>query len=200
MVHRMETRIRLTQNADSMLPYMTPPVFLDWCMGCVNTRTRTFYSFPYQNSEEGLSTNNLSSTTVGFSMSAHDHQVACGDHKVENTSPRKGAKYNIDQSVHMGKHHQGKNFGRIGSLSKIASSQESRTISFLDTSKRRGLFYRSKSDDQKQFVQVVNFLDSGNGDSSKYKRHHRSENQLPMTENSGEIKGKLYAARRQSDL
>ena len=168
-------------------------------MGCVHTRTRTFYSFPYQNSEEGLSTNNLSSTTMaGFSISGHDH---CGDHKSETSSPRKGGKYGIEQAVHLGKKHQSKAFKRIESFSKIASLQESRTISFVDKNKRRGFFYRSKSDDQQQFGQVVNFLDSNNNtESSKYKRHHRSENQLPMIENSGGSKGKPYIARRQSDL
>ena len=168
-------------------------------MGCVHTRTRTFYTFPYQNSEEGLSTNNLSSTTMGFSISGHDHPL--GEHKAESASPRKGGKYN-DQTAHnMGKHHQGKSFGRIESLSKIASLQEPRSIPFAESNyKRRGIFYRSKSDDQQQFGQVVNCFDTGQGESIKYKRHHRSENQLPPTDTSSSSKGKACITRRQSDL
>lgn len=155
-------------------------------MGCVHTRTRTFYSFPYQNSEEGLSTNNLSSTTMGTG-----YQIAGdADHKADcSSSPRKGPKYSMD--AHIGKH-QTKGFGRIESFSKIATLQES----LVDTTKRRG-FFRSKSDDQQQFGQV-NFLDCN--EKVEYKRHHRSENQLPIIDNTGGGKGKHYVARRQSDL
>jgi hypothetical protein len=152
-------------------------------MGCVHTRTRTFYSFPYQNSEEGLSTNNLSSTTLGLPLPGQEYQITCGDISGENKGLRKGTMFNIEETVQLGNHHQSKSFGRIGSLSTISSLREARTIAFLDTSKRRNFFYRSKSDDRQQFGGGIDFLDTNNDGNSKHKRHHRSENQLPVKEN-----------------
>ena len=159
-------------------------------MGCVHTRSKTFVTFSYQNSEEGLSTNNRSSTTLGFNneMSVMDYN--------ELTSHRTGSKRAQDHTAgylkssqvivelkgHPAVHSRISGKGPNDALYKTSAagnSSDNYMCSAHVAKKRKNFFYRSKSEDQKKFNEVVGVPEPGVvHTNSKFNEHHRSDNQL----------------------
>ena len=152
-------------------------------MGCVHSRSKTFVTFSYQNSEEGLSTNNHSSTTLGFNNDQPGkdfnelnlHRSKMHD-LYSNPSPV------IVELKGSSKSKRSKTVQNDGYYKK-SSCPEISKCSAVGMKKRREFFYRSKSEDQRQFHEIVSVPEPTRVlPNFKFLKHHRSDNQLQAVE------------------